>query len=233
MSQANTSMNFLPEDYVEKRQATRAAVVFIGLLLLVVGGIVGTYMYAQWNMRGVFQSRDQVNAAFEEASNKILKAQELEQQKAHMIAKADTITTLMERVRRSILLGELTRMRPKGVNFLALELKTRELDAGARPNPDLDKARRAQEGLPGGGKSPAVDVTVTLTGTAPTDADVASYMTALQKSPLLAGVALLYSEEYRKTKEDPVVRRFNVEMHINPEMDLRSGNALATALPKN
>ena len=36
MSQVNTSMNFLPEDYVEKRQAARAAVVFIGLLLLVV-----------------------------------------------------------------------------------------------------------------------------------------------------------------------------------------------------
>ncbi len=44
-------MNFLPEDYVEKRQAARAAVVFIGLLLVVVGGIVGAYMYTQWQMK--------------------------------------------------------------------------------------------------------------------------------------------------------------------------------------
>ncbi len=234
MSQVNAAMNFLPEDYVEKRQATRAAVVFIGLLLVVVGGIVGTYLYSQWNMRGVFQARDQVNASFEEASKKISDAEELEKQKERMIAKADTITTLMERVRRSILLGELTRLRPTSVNFLTLELKSRETDPpGAKANPDLDKARRAQEGLPPAAKPPAVDVTLTLTGTAPTDADVASYMTALQKSPLLSGVALLFSEEYKKNKDDPVVRRFNVEMHLNPEADLRGGNTIVTALPKN
>jgi len=57
MTQVNTSMNFLPEDYVEKRQAARSAVVFIGLLLAVVGGIVARYLYTQWNMRGVFQER--------------------------------------------------------------------------------------------------------------------------------------------------------------------------------
>ena len=78
-----------------------------------------------------------------------------------------------------------------------------------------------------------MDVTLTLTGTAPTDADVASYMTVLQKSPLLAGVALLYSEEYKKNKEDPVLRRFNVEMHLNPDADLRSGGSVVTASPKN
>jgi len=66
MSQVNTSMNFLPEDYVEKRQAARAAVVFIGLLLLVVTGVVGAYLYTKWSMKGIFQQRDSVNAGFED-----------------------------------------------------------------------------------------------------------------------------------------------------------------------
>jgi Tfp pilus assembly protein PilN len=232
MTQVNTSMNFLPEDYVEKRQATRTAVVFIGLLLAVVGGIVGAYLYSQWTMRGVFQERDRVNASYEDASKKIAEAQELEKQKERMIQKADTITALMERVRRSILLGELTRMRPQGVNFVSLELKSREIPQAVKPNAELDKARRAQDGLPPDVRPPALDVTLTLTGTAPTDADVAAYMTALQKSPLLTGVALLFSEELKKSKEDPVLRRFNVEMHLNPDADLRSGGSVVTALPK-
>ena len=44
--QTNNSMkNFLPEDYVEKRQsAPRGSGVFIGLLLVVVGGILASLM---------------------------------------------------------------------------------------------------------------------------------------------------------------------------------------------
>ena len=52
-----SNMNFLPEDYVEKRQATRAAVVFIGLLLIVVGGIVGAWIFTQWKDTLVLYSK--------------------------------------------------------------------------------------------------------------------------------------------------------------------------------
>ena len=54
MTQANT-MNFLPEDYVEKRQAARSAVVFIGLLVIVVGGSLGTWVFKQWQANRTFE----------------------------------------------------------------------------------------------------------------------------------------------------------------------------------
>src|ERR1041384_2510705 len=101
MTQMNASMNFLPEDYVEKRQAARAAVVFIGLLLVVVGGIVGAYMYTQWHNKGVFEDNDRATAAIQEASKRIQEAKDLENQKARMVAKAEITASLMERVRRS------------------------------------------------------------------------------------------------------------------------------------
>jgi hypothetical protein len=141
---------------------------------------------------------------------------------------------LVEPVPRSTLLAELARkeVRPQGVNFVSIELKSRPLETPqAAPPSDLEKARRAEQGLPAA-KAPTMDVTVDLVGTAATDADVSAYMAALQKSPLLTGVTLLYSEEFRKNKEDPALRRFNFEMHINPEAGLRVGG-VATALPKN
>jgi Tfp pilus assembly protein PilN len=227
MTQTNNSLNFLPEDYVEKRQANRAAWVFIGLLLAVVGGIVGAYLYTQWRMHGVFAERERINVAYDDASKKIAQARELEKQKERLIQKADTITALMEKVKRSALLGELTRLRPNGVNFIAMELKSRELMPAAKTAAELERARAQHSEA----KPPPVDVTVMLTGTAPTDADVAGYMTALQKSPLLSAVSLQYSEQYQKTKDDPVVRRFNVEMHVNADADLRG--SVVTAVPKN
>jgi len=113
MSQMNSSMNFLPEDYVEKRQASRAAVVFIGLLLLVVGGLVGAYLFTQHHMKAVFEQRDRVNAAYEDAAKQIAAAEALEKQEEEMVRKAEITTTLMERVERSVLLKELATLSPK------------------------------------------------------------------------------------------------------------------------
>jgi Tfp pilus assembly protein PilN len=236
MTQTNTTMNFLPEDYVEKRQAARAAVVFIGLLLVVVGGIVGAYLYTQWQMKEIFDKRDAVNRAFEDASKKIEEAKELEKQKARMVAKAEITATLMERVRRSSLLAELVKLRPQNVNFMGIELKSKEVTAAqgpSRSNGDIERARRQQEGLPPEAIKPAVaEVTLDLYGTAPTDQEVATYMAALQKSSLLVDVNLLFSEEFKRPRQEDakdLIRRFHVEMKINPSADLRGVGTVADA----
>jgi Tfp pilus assembly protein PilN len=227
MTQVNSSMNFLPEDYVEKRQAARSAVVFIGLLLFVVSGVVGAYFYSQMSMKGIFAERDKSRADIEAASARIAKWQEMEHQKEEMVRKAEITTTLMERVKRSALLTELTKLRPGGVNFVAIDLKTKDVTPGGNPKPatDLEKARAMQEGRTSAPKPPTSDVTINVIGTAPTDAEVAAYMTKLQDSDLLTSVALMYSEEFLKDKDEATkpIRRFSVEMHVNPNADLRGG----------
>jgi Tfp pilus assembly protein PilN len=219
------TMNFLPEDYVERRQATRAAVVFIGLLLVVVGGIVGAWLFTQWHNKPVFDENARVNAQYEDAAKKIAEVQELDKEKSRMVAKAEITTTLMERVRRSALLEELTRLRPKGVNFVEVIVKSIPIGSTAKPLTDLEKAKRQQQGLsPEPETPPQYDVTVELVGTAPTDGQVAQYIAGLSKSPLLADVNLEYSEEFKKGTEEArkeIVRKFQVKMKINPAADLR------------
>jgi hypothetical protein len=234
MSQMPASnMNFLPEDYVERRQAARAAVIFIGLLVIVVVGIIGAYVYQQFDCRAVFTERDRVNAEYEDASKSITKAQEMDQEKARMVAKAELTTTLMERVHRSALLAELTTLQPKGVNMLSLELKSHEVQPPAGPPAAIDQAKAAS-GAPGDApavKPPQIEVTIDLTGTAPTDGHVAQYIAALNKSKLLTDVNLLFSEEYKRTRAGAaaapgdtnadMLRKFHVEMKVNPDADLR------------
>lgn len=220
MSQLPTNnMNFLPEDYVERRQAARAAVIFIGLLVVVIAGIIGAYVYQQFDSRAVFDERDRVNAEFEDASKSITKAQEMDQEKARMVAKAELTTTLMERVRRSALLAELTTLQPKGLTILSLELKTADAPLAA-PAIAIDKAAGADASPV---KPPQADVTIQLTGTAPTDGHVAQYIAALSKSKLLSEVNLLFSDEFKRTRDtnSDMVRKFHIEMKVNPDADLR------------
>jgi Tfp pilus assembly protein PilN len=222
MTQTATSMNFLPEDYVEKRQAARTAVICIGLLVVVVAGIMGAWVYKQWLAKPTFDQQAQVDTEFDEMSKQINEAQEMNAEKAKMLAKAELTTTLMERVRRSALLEELTKLQPKGVNMLSLELKSRELPQAQLS--DIDKAKRVQDGLPPViEKPPELEVTIDLTGTAPSDGQVAAYISALGKSPLLSEVNLLFSDEFKRGQGDAqeVVRKFHVEMKVNPAADLR------------
>lgn len=226
MSQLPSNMNFLPEDYVERRQAARAAVIFIGLLVIVVVGIIGAYVFEQFSSRAVFAERDRVVADYEEASKSITKAQEMDAEKAKMVAKAELTTTLMERVRRSALLAELTTLQPKGVNITTLELKSHELAPGQAPTA-VDQAQAAAGDV--AVKPPQVEVSIDITGTAPSDGQVAQYIAALSKSKLLSDVNLLFSEEFKRNREagpgatasTDLLRKFHVEMKVNPEADLR------------
>jgi len=76
-----------------------------------------------------------------------------------------------------------------------------------------------------------MDVTLTLIGTAPTDADVAAYMTALQKNPLLTAWRCCIPRSSKRARR---IRAAALQrgMHVNPEADLRSGSPVVSALPK-
>src|SRR5271156_6487831 len=141
----NTSMNFLPEDYVEKRQAARTAVICVGLLVVGVSAIVGVWWFKQMQSRAVFEDETRVNAQFEEANKQIQEAQEIDREKAKMMQKAELTTMLMEKVRRSARPEELTKLKPKGVTLVSLELKSRKFPPP--PISDVEKAKRQQDGL--------------------------------------------------------------------------------------
>jgi hypothetical protein len=236
MSQSPNTMNFLPEDYVEKRQAARTAVVFVGLILVVVAGTLATFLWKRWQSEAIFVEQAKVVAQFEEAEKKIAEANEIDRQKATMLAKAELATTLMERVPRNILLQQLTEMQPASVHMVNLELTTKEIKeagTGAAAS-DLEKAKRQQEGLPPeAAKPPVREVTVNLISVAQSDADVAKYIAALSKSPLLSDVNLLFSEEFKvgvKENEKKSIRKFHVEMRIAPHADLRQIDGASASL---
>ena len=73
-------------------------------------------------------------------------------------------------------------------------------------------------------RPPEVEVVLDLIGTAPTDAHVAQYIAAAwEKANCSPDVNLPVFEEFKKGHDDNavMVRKFHVEMKINPDADLR------------
>jgi Tfp pilus assembly protein PilN len=234
----NTSMNFLPEDYVEKRQAARTAVICVGLLVIVVAGIVGAWWYKEhFAAKAIYDYEASVDQQFEDANKQIQEVQEIDREKAKMMQKAELTTMLMEKVRRIALLEELARLQPKGVALVDFELKSKELPVP--PLSEAEKQRRKDANLPPDPeKPPEIEVKIDVVGTAVNDSQVTQYVSALNKSNLLSDVNLLFAEESKKDKGDDseVIRKFHVEMKINPKADLRQisgGSALSSATDSN
>ena len=147
---SQNAVDFLPEDYVEKRAAHRSAILFIGLFAAVMAGIVAAYLIPEQRRQKVMEERAQVNQQFEEAGRQLAQLQEMEQEKQKMIGKAEVTAYLLEKVPRSVLLAEYTRMLPKGASLLTVELKSKELST-PRALTKLEEAKAQQDRANGTG----------------------------------------------------------------------------------
>ena len=66
------------------------------------------------------------------------------------------------------------------------------------------------------------DVSMKLTGVADNDQEVAAFINALTRSSLLKDVNLVVSDEFQPSPTDGKLRKFQIEMTLNPEADVKA-----------
>lgn len=228
---AQHAVDFLPEDYIEKRQSTRSAILCIGLCIIVMTGIITTYLLTQRNIHSALREYEEVTRQFNDASKLLSDMQNVEKERTRMLQKAEVTAMLQERVPRSRLLEELTRLSHGQAKLLTIELKSREI-AVRQPVTELQKTKKKMTAnkVPEIPRPPELEVGVELTGVAPTDGHLATLISSLSKSSLLMDVNLVYTEEY-KIKER-LMRKFRVDMKINRDVNLMEVAAIASQTKK-
>jgi len=221
---SQNAVDFLPEDYVEKRAAHRSAILFIGLFTLVTGGLVAASMLQRPQYKEALAKNDAVNQERARQAKEQAQLDEMEAQTQRMMRKAEVTAFLLEKVPRSALLAELTRMMvPTRTSLQTFELKTKELPQTPLENKaqqamkDQDQANGSVEPV----HPPKREVTVMVTGLAPSDGHVAAFMASCAKNPLFCEANLLFSEEYMFN--ETMMRRFKVEMRVNPSAEVHNG----------
>lgn len=213
--------SFLPDDYVEQRVQRRTNVVLLTLFAVVMAGIVGAFVVSGKRGENVEQMYADVNARFIEAARRLEQLDELQQRKQQMIRKAQVTSVLVERVPRTAILAELINNMPATLSLLEMRLDT-HIVKNAPPRTAIEAAKRARrsgDALPDEPQVQPTEVSIDLTGIAPTDVQVAQFMTALSHNEMFTDVNLTVSEEQQV--DNRPMRRFRIRMSIAPEADVR------------
>ncbi len=219
---ANT--NFLPEDYIKKKTQRRTNIISLTLFVVVMVGIVGAFLVTDRQRAEVLELQTQVNKQFEEAAKRLEQLDYLQQRKEEMLRKAKVTAVLIERVPRSLILAELINQMPSTLSLLDLDLKTKVIQPTARPVTALDKAKKKRLRKKIGQGDPVQQETLStlqLVGVAPTDVQVAQFMTSLGRSDMFTDVNLAFSEEVRM-KENQPMRKFRIDLKLNQDVDVQA-----------
>ncbi|QNN22439.1 PilN domain-containing protein [Planctomycetales bacterium ZRK34] len=218
-------LSFLPEDYVQRRIERRTNLICLTLFAVVLTGIIGAWTVTKRHKDEVAKQLQAMRVSYTDAAKRLEQLDELQKRKQQMLRKAHVTRMLIEPVPRTFLLADLINRMPKSLSLFEFELHSKM----QRPTVHVNKAKSAlanqakappteQELLEA--EVPRYQVSLILIGVAPTDVQVAQYMSSLSRSPLMTDVNLIFSEETQIA--DSTMRKFRIEAMLSEKADVRN-----------
>ena len=220
-----STINLLPDDYLQQRSQRRVDILCVVLFLVVMAGVGGAALVSERGMHQTMAVRDRVSAEYAEAARQLAQMQQLEMQKRTQSQKAQATAALLEKVPRSFLLASVIAALPEQAALTKMELKPARKVAAARP-PATRKGSRS----PKKGAAPKQEVhepvlELELVGWAATDVEVARFIANLLSDPLMASVDLGYSQAFTlkgnkaSGQPDMQIREFMLHLTLRGGVD--------------
>jgi Tfp pilus assembly protein PilN len=229
-----TTINFVPNDYIQQRRSSRVNLLYLILLAILLAGIAATFSIIKMRQAGARAELNQLDEQMQQAREEIARLDQIKQQGRTMVKSMMMTAELLEPLPRSIVLACLTNMLPPGVSLLEVKLEEKEnkvtspapaaagkAAAGAKP------AKPTQYQAAAAGKqakqAPAEVRTViqndlVIEGIAHSDIEVASYIANLSGTTLLDNVQLIESKEQKI--EDITYRQFRLRTSLKYNVTL-------------
>jgi hypothetical protein len=202
------NINFVPDDYVQKKESLRANTFYLVLFLIAMSALAGTFAVIKMRQRAALNEQMGVSKRMADASTAIAQLEELQSKKKQMMKNVLLTAELVEPVPRSIVLAALTNNLPAGASLSIVDISQEApAAASAAASSKYDAAKKAAGAKKDEPKvSPEMLLTteIEIEGIAPSDIEVAQYISRLTNSILFEKVALVQSKE---TSVDNDVRR--------------------------
>jgi len=218
---SDMSGSFLPDDYVAAKGESKANFVAVLLFSLVMFGVVSAFLMTNRRWEAVKSEQRRVEALYADEAQKIEDLKELERSREEMIRRLEITNILVEKVPRSVLLAELSRLAPEGLTFMEIELDSKRINTPAPAQPRTgtrsltgNKNEAASEPKL---RAPKYEYKLSVVGVAESNTQIADFLTSLQALPLLSNVELEYIRS--TVEEDVEMRKFKIVAVIPPEAD--------------
>jgi Tfp pilus assembly protein PilN len=241
-------LSFLPDDYLENKAQRRANVICAFLFLVVMVSIGFAFTTSEKSLRTVESEHNKVEKDFTDAAKRIQQVQELQEKQRTMARQAELTASLLEKVPRSLILARITNALPQGVSLtdFILESKKRASTKVAADAPktafEVKKAKQAAKETPVGqvAEAKVYDVSMKISGLAPTDRQVGDFINKLKGVELFKEVNLIISDwekpdtgDGKKDKNADQFRRFQIELTLDPNADAKADTKTSTASTDN
>jgi Tfp pilus assembly protein PilN len=226
MTNPPNQLSFLPDDYLENKARRRTNIICACLLVIVMVAIGSAFWLCERSLANVEAEHRQVERQYTAAAELILQQSKMETKQRVMAHQAELTASLLEKVPRSHILAGITNALPAGVSLLSFNLTSKKINvAPPRPKSAFEKKAARKSGVTQAAapEPTKYDVHMKLIGVADNDIQVSQYITRLNQSPLFRDVNLIITDEF--THDKSLVRRFQVEMTLNPEADVQKAAA--------
>ena len=217
-------INFVPDDYVQQRRASRSNVLYLMLLLAMLGAIGITFGFIKMRQRAVQTELAQLNSRMAEAQQQIAQLEELKTKSQTMMKTMVMTAELLEAVPRSIILASLTNNLPSGVSLLdfGLEEKETQIYKSAAKNTTSSRYSKANATAAASEPQKTVSTNLQIKGIAPSDIQVAGFISRLNDAILFDDVSLVESKEIEIEKIK--YRQFQLKAVIRSDLALTKEN---------
>jgi Tfp pilus assembly protein PilN len=213
------NIDFVPNDYIQKRDSTRANLMYLLLFIVVMAGIGATFFVIKMRQKDINDQLAAIDVQLEQAQAKFVLLEKLQAKGTEMMKTASMTAELFENVPRSVVLACLTNNLPKGVSLQDLKLfqKVRKTaPAAAKGSTQYSKAANANQKPVS--MEQMLETYIEIKGVAPSDIEVASYISQLSSSILLERTSLVESKEFEI--DDAKFREFKLTTKIKPGLQL-------------
>lgn len=183
-------IDFVPDDYIERKESRRANIFYFALLALIAAGIAGAFCVIKIRQHAVEKQAEAVDAKMAIVQQAIKQLEQIQTQKQEMMKTAMLAAELIEPVPRSVVIALLTNYLPESVSLTEVEI-SQKLATGQKLS-QYDAAKAAVSAKPAGQN---YITELEIQGLAASDIGVADYIANLSKSNMLENVCLVQSKQ--------------------------------------